>query len=613
MRTFSVPIRPALYALWVLSYVIYPFWYAGHTIPAQLSLLFFLLVFPAVILWRASFLRASYLTLTLPFPDTGLVITLLPLLLIVTAAHLPFWLLPLPLGGDDQYHAGPPAFFLHKLNSLVSIDILRIAFVLFLGTSFCARRSIKALISRLTTITFLPGFLALAALAAYIYILIHSRIINNAGELTTLVVYAPLSRLLYLAGYFLFGIHETIPYAIQYGFILLTGYALLKTALLLDARLHATMFMLICLLFPTLFYFSNTALLAGGVLFFYAATFYWFLRYLLTGSNNCMAYAMTFITVGMLYKNELLAGWVSIVACSFLLFLTKQWSFSRWVDSVRYAAIPALFFLPYFIITPVWGASNQPLVLGNLLHSQTLFINAINAVHTVGLPLSALMMISTVWTLARYRTSIIVWFLFGFAAIHYIMITATIANTYIRHSQPFYLPFIFFTAFAASRAVKATPRRLGQYALIAGAVLLLGYPITIEKDPLQRINLTNRYVFLFPYPEIMRHLASRAGEGMTIYAPCIGQPSHFYIAKYNLPKTINWVINPLIENAIDTEPATILKRCKQLHADYFFFPESMIFKESNLKQALMGMPRGFTLENELESHGNKAYLFKAAL
>ena len=51
----------------------------------------------------------------------------LPFIIIVGLFHLPFWILPIPTGGDHQSHAGPAAYALSKLSSYIDIRYVRLA------------------------------------------------------------------------------------------------------------------------------------------------------------------------------------------------------------------------------------------------------------------------------------------------------------------------------------------------------------------------------------------------------------------------------------------------------------------------------------------------------
>lgn len=116
-----------LFSTFFVSYVIYPVWYIP--IPLTLRLLLFNVFLILSFLILISNLKKYEIQFRL---DKKSIFESICILLPVIMLHIPFWILPIPTGGDDQSHAGPAATFIGKISQGIPQPFLNIVTILLI-------------------------------------------------------------------------------------------------------------------------------------------------------------------------------------------------------------------------------------------------------------------------------------------------------------------------------------------------------------------------------------------------------------------------------------------------------------------------------------------------
>jgi len=431
-----MPANVLFFMLFSVSYCVLPVWYVEQA-PVFVRWLMFN-GFLAVALWLLFQKRLSDRNISLGLPHSFK--RFLPLIAPVAALHLFFWNLPVPSGGDNQSHIGPAAVAIAKAGKFVNIPLFRIVlWIIAVGlfASFMFKQKNKDI-----SLDFLRHFKKITIAAIfftgniYFALISHYKVISHLGMWETMLRYPPIGKIIYLAGFLFFGIHEFVPRVIQFAFIIAVAFFLIKTLKVFYCAVPEKIIFMLFLLFPSFFYFSNYSLLTCGVVFFYSAASYYFLKASETEDEKYLVKLALVLSVGMLYK-RLLLGFIPVAFCYLLIFPHGK-DFNK--DAAFYFALALICGLPFTILSGLLGVRNA----GGLISSM-FFINLKLLSVTIGWVLFFGAVAGFFWEIHSRFSRSSIFFCVLFAA-YYIMISQTEANGYIRHAQPFYLPVFYFIA-----------------------------------------------------------------------------------------------------------------------------------------------------------------------
>lgn len=597
----KIKLNWALFLLAAASYVAYPVWNLPAPWPLRLLLLNFFVLLAAGALYSP--LAEESLEASLPELKT-----LWPVLLLAAAACLPLWLTPIACAYDEQSHAGPAAWALAKAAGAAGLDVRLLPLVFIPLAGLLAWAAVRLYRRGLPLPGRGPAVLLLAA-AANLWFLADLRwdLADALGRYQTVLRYPPLSKFLYLPAYALFGIHEAVPRAVQFGFVSLAAVYLLRLLRDLKADPPPRLTCLLIVLFPTFFNLSLSAELEGGTVFFFAAALYHFISAAGAGGRGHFLKCAFWLATGFFYKQLLLGLLLSLLPALLALLALAPERREDWLFGLKTLAVPALLGLPFIVISAALGVRSTAFEPSYLLDAGTMLLNFKNLWQTSGTPLTVLLVLAAAWALWR-RGSRELWLLVYAALAYHVMISASHAVGYIRHAQPFYLAPVFLLALAFSALYSALPRAAGR---AAGALLtaLLAWQSLFSADPYQRKTLKNSALDALPYPEAVSYLKAISRPGLKVYAPMELEPSHFYLAKAGLAGEITW------ERALPPGfgPAAAEAGVKALDPDLVLLPYSgFSWMGSDFRGAadsLLSSGR-FIEEKVFEYRGNKLILLK---
>ncbi len=586
-----------LFLLTAASYVFYPVWRLPLPWPAQWALLNVFVILAAAILYSP----LKDVSLRAELPELR---ELWPAVLAAALVYLPFWFTPIAAAYDEQSHAGPAAWLLGRTASAIGLDI---RFLPLLGVS--AALLLAYAVWRLSRAGYKPPSPAVATLAlaaaGNLYFLADRRfgMAGAIGQYATVLRYPPLSKFLYLAAYTLMGITEAAPRFVQFAFIALTAVIMLRLMKAMKTARPGRLAFLLIVIFPTFFALGITAELEAGTVFFFTAATYHFIMGV-EGEDRAQFLKCAFwCAAGIFYKQLLLGLIFSLVPPLLILALLREERREHYLFGLKALALPLLIGLPFITLSDIMHVRDTALALQNVLKPQLMTLDLKVLYMTCGAPLTALLAVSAVYSLFRYR-GLPLWTLLYVSAAYYLMISATLAVGYVRHAQPFYIALVFMTALAVSD-LAARLRGLPGKALSAAVLGLFLYQSVLAKAPYQRKTAFNYYSEVFPY-----WLADAALKpGQKVYAPMEIEPSHFYLAKAGLAGKVAW--DRVLPEGFDAARAEAAAKADG--ADFVLLPyspfPSLKVDFVRIADALTASGR-FRTERVFDYHGNKMILLK---
>jgi len=528
-REIKIQANVLFFMLFSVSYCILPIWYVEQSSVFVKWLLFN--GFLAVSLWLLVQKRIMDKNISLGLPHSFR--RFLPLIMLAVALHLFFWNLPVTIAGDHQSHIGPTAVAIAKVGKFINIPVLRI--VLWLGAlilfaNFVLKQEKKDTLSDFIS-HFKKSIIFLMVFAGNIYFALiqHYKIVSHFGMWETMLRYPPVAKIIYLTGFMFLGIFEPVPRIIQFGFIVASAFFLVKTLKLFYCAVPEKVIFILFLLFPSFFHFSNYSLLTCGVVFFYSAASYYFLKVSETKDEKDLVKLALILSAGMLYK-RLLLGFIPVAFCYLLIFQHGR-EFNK--KAAFYFALSLLCGLPFMVLSSYLGVraawvSFSPLFLANLNLLLT----------TIGPLLFFVSITGFFWDIKSRFSMASIFFCILFAG-YYIMISQTAANAYVRHAQPVYLPVFYFIAVLLCRLRASGKKKMFSLVFVV-LISVSAYYSFFQRNPVQRKTVFNRYENLYPYDELSVYLKTLAGKNIRIYAPMETEPANFYLAKHNLFGKVSW-------------------------------------------------------------------------
>ncbi|OIO04054.1 MAG: hypothetical protein AUJ51_02640 [Elusimicrobia bacterium CG1_02_56_21] len=526
----KIKLNWALFLLTASSYIFYPVWHLPLPRPAQWALLNLFILLSAF---------ALYSPLEEVSVDASLseLKGLWPVIFIAAALCLPFWLMPIPTGSDEQSHAGPAAWLLGKGASALGLD-MRLLPLFFLPAAALAAAAAFKLFKKGIN---LPGkkisiFSLAVAGNAFFFASLRFGLAEAIGRFETVLRYPPLSKFLYLPAYLLFGVHEAVPRAVQFGFLLLAAVYILRVLKLFKIEPPVRLTFLLIVFFPTFFNLTTTAELEAGTVFFFCAAIYHFMKAAATGDRKQFLKCAFWTAAGLFYKQLLLGlmlSFIPVLAAFWYIYPQRR---SDWAYGLKTLAIPAAVGMPFILLSAILKIRDAALVYSNLIDPGLMLLDIKNIYQTAGAAITGLLVISVAAGIYRHKGRELA--LLGyFAVTYYIMISATAAVGYIRHAQPFYITLVILLALWAAELARSRPAIKAPLYTVLLTILI--FQSVLAENPYQRRTLFNFKLYCFPYWEVSDYLKTYTSR-LKVYAPMEVEPSHFYLAKAGLAGKIDW-------------------------------------------------------------------------
>lgn len=473
-----------------------------------------------------------------------------------TVMHLPFLFQPVISGLDMIDHAAAPALVADrvadKASSLAGFGIqpLLTAF----GTAAAAAIAIPPLRRRIAELAKgwfesaarrLWAFMAVLGIAAvgWIGLVYAFDPLAQFGDLDTLFRYPPLSKLIIVPLYAVFGLHEWLGRVVQLAFFYGGAWYLYRLTGLYAGRDASRMAAMLFLLSPPLFHYGNTHLLEGGTLFFVTAAFFYWMRYLDTFDGGHLAAGTFMATAGCLYKHPA----VGVIPAFALMCLYDAWTRRRerrplaYLPAAAAVAIPAVTAWIYLKLS----SFNKDVPSDLAFPTPDRLLSNLAAVPLgVTLPVALVFAAGMVYLGGRRDRRLFV-LLLCWILPHHLLSSMSLVYENVRQALPYYVGLmvagaVFLEAVFAGRKAWRIGFLYGLFpAYLVWACLF--YDRNQDHRIVGRamgdrsyINFSTWNDSYIPYGAIMKDLRERTAPGDTIYAPMGNEPSHFYLAKYGL-------------------------------------------------------------------------------
>ncbi len=453
--------------------------------------------------------------------------------------HIPYFFLPLPTLGDSHMHAGLPALAWARLSAFfydaAGFDLR----YLTLFPAFCLMVLAAVYRERIKRAEYAGKAVAALLFAGVLYVvfvLCYSPF-ERFGDLEHLLRYPLLGKLVYFAGYSVFGIHEWVGRASQLAMHLAGAVYFSRLLYILSGSrsIHRSGF-IIYLLFPPFWNYAHMNYLDAGVLFFACAGVYYLLLYLKENDPRHLMLDVIVVSAAVMYKEYLLALLPICAAIVLCYHIAEQPLKKDRVKALLAGMVfPALLGLQFFLtILYITSTDTYDYNLVSILSPGRLLVSFKNIPAATGFPLFALAAGGLLLSVVKYQAAAIyfsAWFV-----IFWVLISATLGYPYPRTNLIAYIPAAGFvsmlTGYGAGKlkSLKTEYSLMGLlFVIIASYNMIVG---TSETVPLKEVDK-----HILPYEALFMTIKEEELYEYPVYAPMICEPSHFYMAKHGILKT----------------------------------------------------------------------------
>ena len=469
--------------------------------------------------------------------------------------------LPLKTLGDEHYHAYVPIPILRLISQHPPLPVPLLTWGLiilgFLSIRF-GRRKVKINLRG----SLLLGIVVVLAFV-YCLVLIRSGLVEKINPGEHLFRFPPLGKSVHLIFYLLFGVSEFTARLPQVLFLALASVYVYRTALLYRDQLTSFNAAALFLFTPALFHFGHHAFLTGGVLFFTAASFYYFSRYLKEDQLRDLLLAVFFSSIGFLYKRLLLAVLIIILAYLLLRDLTRdRKNLAQNLKShLILAWIALVSIIPWLVLGYKYSSRNYAFVIDNWTNFESI-TQVVREIPLGGTYLLFFLFAAGIIYAFWKRRDKLTYFCFSFFLLYYLFVNSDSWRG-LRITLPLWLPvFILIGQFLGGAKIREQVRwsislLLTGYMLVASTIVNI--PPLEEKYTLIK-DIENGYL---PYPQTFAYVRDNLPPGSRIYAPAGCEPSHFYLYHYQLDNTYTWERKFWVEDKEEQDLDNLYAFCKR--------------------------------------------------
>ncbi|NPU95935.1 MAG: hypothetical protein HPY51_01805 [Candidatus Omnitrophica bacterium] len=600
-RCVPVPPNPSsmllfLFALaWWVNFVVYPLWYLpGSTSTRLIALGVIMTAFTILTLlfrWLGSFPLAKK---THPPESTGDGVFFTLLFGAALVLHIPFLNLPILTGLDTIDHAAVPGVVAHRVVNALSDaagfpmqPVLTLGFTgaIAVGILMPAWRS--RTIERIQSIAdWAAGHLSFSLLllagisAAYAAALLQTALPERFGDLQTLFRYQPLSKLILTPLYVFLGLQEWIGRTVQILFTFGGAWYLYRLARIFGGEWGARGAAVLFVFLPPIFHYGNTHMIEGGILFFIAAAFFYWIRFIERNDQSDLLLGTLFATLACLYKHtaaSLMPAFAFMALYDFG-FPKHQRSCAHLAAAFTACVIPGVTLVLYMQLAGF--NSDMPSTLVFPTPSRLLGNLAAIPAGVTG-PIAILFLAGIVTLLLRPNRRPF-WILLGWTGAHWVLTSMSAAAGNVRQALPYYLGLIVTSALAWDVWLSGRTRITQRVSLAALSGFLIWTCLFADRHQDFRqvgramgdrsyINFSNWDEACLNYRALAFHLTQYTTAGDVIYAPMANEPVVFYLAKYHLEDR-TYRRDPFWNGPEPLTRDTVLKKARALGAKWLVLP-----------------------------------------
>ncbi len=542
---------------WWACFVFYPLWYVPNPSSFRPYLLVVILFLWVVCTYLFRFLVRSTQVLSQeddPLPaDRSFFLTLFS---VATLLHVPFLNQPILAGLDTIDHAAIPAVvaerFVKALSSFTGFPIRPIfAFisVFFIVALFYSpfRKRVQDRFQDISTWMMhhwkrMTLFLICIS-GLYGAVILSTAIPERFGDLSPIFRYPPVSKLNLIPLYIVFGLHEWIGRLVQIAFTFGGAFYLYHLTRMFGTKAAAQTAAILFVFLPPLFHYGNTHMIEGGTMFFVAASFYHLIRYTEKKTAYNLIVGVLFTLFGGLYKHPLVSVVPAFTLMAVYDFVVPKKEDPRrfWLQPILACMLPSAAIILYLKLSAF--NTDVPDKLSSLSLDRCLAnLQAIPL--GVTWPVAILFAVGFIYlAVSKYRRLFIL--LLCWIGVHYVLTCKTMVYQNVRQALPYYVGLIVAASIfigdwvPKQRSVRAAVLYGIVPLYLIWACLFMDRHQNLEKvgRPMgdrSYVNFSNWQEAYIPYDQAMAYLKEHTEPGDIIYAPMTNEPSHFYLAKYDL-------------------------------------------------------------------------------
>jgi hypothetical protein len=346
------------------------------------------------------------------------------------------------------------------------------------------------------------------------------------------VMYTPLSKVLYLASYFIAGIDPSGPRMVQLAFYLLSSIYLYRTLILYDDKKAAIFCASLFLFLPLSIFYAHSGELHSGVIFFIVVISHFFLKFLRKQDSIDLLLTSYLIGLGFLYKRDILL--MFFVCAGYLIYKgvkNKSLNLKTNLFILHLSLIPII---PWLVIGKFFTWRNYTITWSHVTSLDRLTAYFLLLPSTISWPIFIFLLVSIVFIIFVKFNELSGFFGLLFIA-YYVFYTIDMAALAPRLSTAFYPSITVFLSLLLSYIV----RKISGNAFFRGALIIIVaylliistvFPYSARFLGIDSLKLQN-----FPTKDTMAWVKHNIRGKEKILVLRI-LPVYFYMDKYEIEK-----------------------------------------------------------------------------
>lgn len=500
--------------------------------------------------------------------------------------HMRPLFLPILILGDETIHIGNGLWIYQYIDSKWH-SLIQILFWILIGLlilikrktskdNFISKKYKSFLESRKGNSLKYPFIFFAGLLFLYFFLL------RNIDYFPGSIRYPPLSKFIYFIAYSAFGINHIFPRMIQLIFNLLCAVYLYRTINLFHEKEAALLGAVIYLFLPVTFLYAHLGELESGVIFFTAATSFYFIRFIKERDDRDLLLTVYLIGIGYLYKE---AVFLVFPACFiFLIFqiLRKQplYSFAH-LKILTFSLAPVI---PWMIIAKLFSWRNYTFRLSNITTLDSKILPYFSLISSNLSEIVFFIFISSVLYICFFKRNTLTLFFGLLFVIYYFFIVSDVGNLSPRFSMAFYPTITIFISLFISGIIQHIKwKHAFKFCIIIFAAYLI--VISSASAPNNR-HLTgeDKKLYYYPSEEAMKWVKEDVKEGERVLAIRI-LSSTFYRYKHEIDK------DKILDLPYDMEkiytPDKLRQFIREHNITYIMFPYSAAYIKNDIRTGIL--------------------------
>jgi hypothetical protein len=627
MNTYIIHYELLFCVSWAFFYFIFPSWALPVSVTVRLLTFVGLIIYFSLSAYIMHiWLRYVHIDKPVIIPATyksrDLKNNIWLICLILLAVILPLYPItsPVRIMTDETAHLQAPLGIYVQVNKAWNkFSGLPIQYIAWASTGLLLlvtmKKKIKCTISKPLSVLYSKSISNRRMKLLFLFFLIglsivYFHLLKNLPFHDLLIRYPPVSKLLYLWSYLLLGITRIGPRIIQLSFYILSGIYLYRIILLFRNEKTAFLGTFLYLFSPLVFSYAYSAELSSGLMFFIMALSFYFLRFLKDNDSRDLLLSSYFISIGFLYKREIL---LMFFVCTCYLFMHNLYkkNLAGSKKQLEMLLISIFPIIPWMIIGKLFISRNYEVVWSHFI-SWEKFTAYFDMIPTqASFFIFILFLASILYFLVGKRDILSLFFGFLFLTF-YVFYTGDATEKIDRFSVIFYPTIAVFIAqflsFIIHRITWKHSFKIVYSALACYMILMctIWQPTSLKADLVAYKSMKTRY---FPVEEAMAWIKEHTNEDDRILILRVA-PAVIYRDKYNIKRDrmINFMFG--LDNV--STPEKLKAYCRTNRISYLMFSYNPKSPGFNTRAAEKHFKKSWEVLEYLKNNSKNEYVKLAA-